>query len=62
MTGSSAWEIPRQEIATTLFISRKTAATHVSHILEKLGVSRRVETAALAERLDLDEQRPPAAV
>jgi hypothetical protein len=41
------------QIADTLFISRKTAAAHVSNILSKLGVARRVQAAAMAERLDL---------
>jgi DNA-binding NarL/FixJ family response regulator len=41
------------EIAQTLFISTKTAGTHVSNILAKLDVARRVEAAAIAERLDL---------
>jgi DNA-binding CsgD family transcriptional regulator len=44
------------QIAETLFISRKTAATHVSHILGKLDVSRRAEAAAVAARLDLLEE------
>ena len=46
-----------QQIADELFISRKTASVHVSHILAKLGVSTRVEAAATAHRLGLDE--PP---
>lgn len=41
------------EIADELFISRKTASAHVSHILEKLGVSRRVEAATLAHSAGL---------
>ncbi len=39
------------EIAQALFISPKTASVHVSNILAKLGVSGRVEAAAVAHRL-----------
>ena len=39
------------EIARALFISAKTASVHVSNIMAKLGVSRRVEAAAIAHRL-----------
>jgi ATP/maltotriose-dependent transcriptional regulator MalT len=38
------------QIATALFISPKTASVHVSNILAKLGVSGRVEAAAVAHR------------
>jgi DNA-binding NarL/FixJ family response regulator len=41
------------EIAARLFITRKTAAVHVTHILDKLGVSNRVEAAVVAERAGL---------
>jgi DNA-binding CsgD family transcriptional regulator len=41
------------EIAARLFISRKTSAVHVTHILDKLGVSNRVEAAVVAERAGL---------
>jgi DNA-binding CsgD family transcriptional regulator/tetratricopeptide (TPR) repeat protein len=41
------------EIAQELFISRKTAAVHVTHILDKLGVANRVEAAMAATRLGL---------
>jgi len=44
-----------RQIAQTLFISPKTASVHVSNILAKLGVSGRVEAAALAHRLGLDK-------
>lgn len=40
-----------REIAAELVISVKTASVHVSHILGKLGVSSRLEAAALAHRL-----------
>ncbi|MGH3267996.1 MAG: helix-turn-helix transcriptional regulator [Trebonia sp.] len=39
------------EIARALFISAKTASVHVSNILAKLGVSGRVEAAAVVHRL-----------
>jgi DNA-binding CsgD family transcriptional regulator len=45
------------QIATALFISPKTASVHVSNILAKLGVSGRVEAAAVAHRLGLVESR-----
>jgi DNA-binding CsgD family transcriptional regulator/tetratricopeptide (TPR) repeat protein len=41
------------EIAERLFITRKTAGVHVTHILDKLGVSNRVEAAMAAARLGL---------
>ncbi|HSL76583.1 MAG TPA: response regulator transcription factor, partial [Candidatus Limnocylindrales bacterium] len=41
------------EIGEALFISRKTAGVHVTHILDKLGVSNRVEAAMAAGRLGL---------
>jgi class 3 adenylate cyclase len=46
------------EIARALFISPKTASVHVTHILDKLGVSNRVEAATMAARLGLAEGPP----
>ena len=42
-----------QEIADELFLTRKTASVHVSNILGKLGVSNRVQAAAVAQRVGL---------
>jgi DNA-binding CsgD family transcriptional regulator len=47
-----------RQVADTLFISAKTASVHVSNILAKLGVSSRVEAAAVAHRLGLTGGRP----
>jgi DNA-binding CsgD family transcriptional regulator len=40
-----------REIADSLYLSVKTASVHVTHILRKLGVSRRVDAAAVAHRV-----------
>ena len=44
-----------RQIAQALFISPKTATVHVSNILGKLGAHTRVEAAAIAHRLGIDE-------
>jgi DNA-binding CsgD family transcriptional regulator/tetratricopeptide (TPR) repeat protein len=46
-----------REIGEHLFISQKTVGVHVGNILAKLGVSGRVEAAAVAIRLGLTERR-----
>jgi DNA-binding NarL/FixJ family response regulator len=48
-----------RQIAEALFITEKTAAIHVSHILGKLGVVNRVEAAATAYRLGLSSHSAP---
>ena len=45
-----------RDIAAELFISAKTASVHVSNIMSKLGVTSRVEAAAIAYRLGLGDQ------
>ena len=45
--------LTNRQIAAALFISSKTAGVHVSNILSKMGVERRAEAAAVAERLHL---------
>jgi DNA-binding CsgD family transcriptional regulator len=50
-----------REIGDRLFISQKTVGVHVGNILAKLGVSGRVEAAAVAIRLGLEgNHRRPA--
>lgn len=39
-----------RQIADRLFISPKTASVHVTHLLQKLGVSSRIEAAAVGQR------------
>jgi DNA-binding CsgD family transcriptional regulator/tetratricopeptide (TPR) repeat protein len=47
------------QIGAELFISRATAAVHVTSILRKLGVTNRVQAAALAERAGLLDSAQP---
>jgi DNA-binding CsgD family transcriptional regulator/tetratricopeptide (TPR) repeat protein len=44
-----------RQIAETLFISGKTAGVHVTNLMAKLGVHSRLEAAATARRLGLDQ-------
>jgi DNA-binding CsgD family transcriptional regulator len=44
------------DIGRALFISTKTASTHVSNILRKLGAANRVEAAGVAIRLGLSDE------
>ena len=43
-----------RQIGEQLFVSEKTASVHVSNILRKLGVTSRVDAAAVAQRLGVD--------
>jgi two-component system, NarL family, response regulator DevR len=47
-----------KEIAAKLVVSENTARNHVSHILSKLGFSRRSEAAAYAAKKGLAGERP----
>jgi DNA-binding NarL/FixJ family response regulator len=42
-----------------LFISRKTASVHASHIFDKLGAANRIDAAGIARRLGIDAGPPP---
>src|SRR4029450_2930899 len=44
-----------RQIAEQLFISDKTASVHVTNLLAKLGVHSRLEAAAMARRLRLEQ-------
>jgi DNA-binding CsgD family transcriptional regulator len=44
-----------RQIGESLFISEKTASVHVTNLLRKLGVPNRIEAAAIAQRLGLNE-------
>jgi DNA-binding NarL/FixJ family response regulator len=47
------------QIAEELFISPKTAATHIQHIMGKLGVKSRAQAVALAAREHFFESNSP---
>ncbi len=42
-----------REIGEELYVSEKTASVHVSNILRKLGVTSRVQAAAVAQRVGI---------
>ena len=45
--------LEQEEIASRLYITRRTVGTHIEHILGKLGVRSRAQAVALAYRDDL---------
>ena len=47
-----------RQIGSELYISDKTASVHVSNILRKLGVTSRVDAAAVAQRLGIPHDPP----
>ena len=53
MLGLLADGLTNRQIASTLYISDKTAEHHVSRILSKLGVNTRTAAGSLAHRLGI---------
>jgi DNA-binding CsgD family transcriptional regulator len=52
--------LTNREIAERLFVSRRTVATHLEHVFQKLGHGNRVELTADAARRAADHSRSPA--
>lgn len=50
--------LTNRQIAEELYLAEKTVKNYVSHLLTKLGFSRRTEAAALSARLDERRSRP----
>ena len=57
--GLVAQGFTNKEIAAKLIISENTARNHVSHILDKLGLTRRSEAAAFAAQRGLLNTEEP---
>ncbi|MER6628946.1 response regulator transcription factor [Streptomyces sp. NPDC000987] len=51
--------LTNREIGKKLYLSEKTVKNHISRLLAKLGVQRRVQAAVIASQLDQPEQNPP---
>jgi len=61
VVGLVAQGLTNRQIAERLYVSRRTVATHIEHVFQKLGHANRVELAADAVRrgLPVDASRPP---
>jgi DNA-binding NarL/FixJ family response regulator len=53
--------LTNRQIAERLFVSRRTVATHIEHVFQKLGHANRVELAADAVRRAISDQTTPTA-
>jgi DNA-binding CsgD family transcriptional regulator len=53
--------LTNRQIAEQLFVSRRTAATHIEHVLQKLGYGNRVALAAEASRRAVNPSSTPTA-
>jgi DNA-binding CsgD family transcriptional regulator len=61
VVGLVAEGLTNRQIAERLFVARRTVATHVEHLLQKLGRSNRVELAAEAIRRGVTGPAAPTA-
>ena len=59
VAGLVARGLGNDEIAARLLISRRTAETHIQHILNKLGVNKRAQIAVWT--VEAERETPPAA-
>lgn len=50
VVGLTAEGLTNREIGERLFVSKRTVATHLEHVFQKLGLSSRVRLAAEATR------------
>ena len=50
VVGLTAEGLTNREIAERLFVTKRTVATHLEHVFQKLGFSSRVKVAAEAVR------------
>ena len=61
MVGLVAEGLTNRQIAERLFVSRRTVATHLEHVFQKLGHANRVELAADAVRRAVSDEATPTA-
>ena len=59
--GLLAQGLTNRQVAERLFVSRRTVATHVEHLLQKLGQTNRVELTADAVRRTITDRPTPTA-
>lgn len=59
--GLVAQGLTNRQVAERLFVSRRTVATHVEHLLQKLGHTNRVELTAVAVRRTITDRPTPGA-
>ena len=61
VVGLVAEGLTNRQIAERLYVSRRTVATHLEHVFQKLGHANRVELAADAVRRAVSDEATPTA-